>query len=88
MKNKTKIFHPIKLIGTLVFLMAFMLNIQTSLNGEWELVSVGFAQDTGGEDDNSGGDCTNCGNTDEDACQRVVVGNVTHYFSGPKSTCD
>lgn len=46
MKNKKTIFHPIKLIGALVFLMAFTLNIQTSLNGEWELVNVGFAQGT------------------------------------------
>jgi hypothetical protein len=45
MKNKNTIFHPIKLIGALVFLMAFTLNIQTSLNGEWDLVNVGFAQD-------------------------------------------
>lgn len=52
MKNKKTIFNPIKLIGALVFLMAFMLNIQTSFNGEWELVNVGVASGTGG----TGGD--------------------------------
>lgn len=53
MKNNKSIFHPIKLIGALVFLMAFVLNIQTSLNGDWELVNAGFAQGTG--DGGSGG---------------------------------
>lgn len=48
MKNNKSIFHPIKLVGALVFLMAFVLNIQTSLNGDWELVNVGFAQGTSG----------------------------------------
>lgn len=62
MKNKMTIFRPIRLIGALVFLMAFTLNIQTSINGEWELVNVGFAQDgsggTGGDGSGgSGGDC-------------------------------
>lgn len=55
MKNKKTNFNPIKLIGALVFLMAFTLNIQTSLNGEWELVNVGFANGSSG----SGGEnCT------------------------------
>ena len=54
MKNKKAIFHPIKLIGALVFLMAFTLNIQTSLNGEWELVNVGFAQGSGGSSGSGG----------------------------------
>lgn len=64
MRNKKTIFNPIKAVGILVFLMAFTLNIQTSLNGEWELVNAGFAQDgwggTGGDDGSggSGGDCT------------------------------
>lgn len=49
MKNKKTIFNPIKAVGILVFLMAFTLNIQTSLNGEWELVNVGFAQTCTGE---------------------------------------
>lgn len=48
MKNKKTNFNPLKIIGALVFLMAFTLNIQTSLNGEWELVNVGFAQGSGG----------------------------------------
>jgi len=50
MNNKKSIFHPIKLVGALVFLMAFVLNIQTSLNGDWELVNVGYSvTSTGGE---------------------------------------
>lgn len=72
MKNKKTIFHPIKLIGALVFLMAFTLNVQTSLNGEWELVNVGFAQDGSGGSEGSGGSsggsggCTN-GSVGDDA---------------------
>ncbi|MEB2785528.1 hypothetical protein [Algoriphagus persicinus] len=46
MKNNKSFFHPIKLVGALVFLMAFILNIQTNLNGDWELVNMGFAQST------------------------------------------
>ncbi len=56
MKNNKSIFHPIKLVGALVFLMAFVLNIQTSLNGDWELVNAGFAQGSSGSG-GSGGTC-------------------------------
>jgi hypothetical protein len=45
MKNKKAILAPIKVIGIFIFLAAFTLNIQTSLNGEWELVNAGFAKD-------------------------------------------
>ena len=38
-----------------MFLMAFTLNIQTSLDGQWELVNVGFAQDSEGSGGSSGG---------------------------------
>ena len=79
MKNKNTIFHPIKLIGALVFLMAFTLNIQTSLNGEWDLVNVGFAQDvtvsTGG-----------------DSCFTRTLSNCPEYpggsGGGQRVTCD
>lgn len=47
MKSKGTNFNPIKVLGMLVFLMAFTLNIQTSLDGEWELVNVSFAQGSG-----------------------------------------
>ncbi|REG84436.1 hypothetical protein C8N25_11510 [Algoriphagus antarcticus] len=46
MKNNKSIFNPIKLISALVFLMAFVLNIQTGLNGDWELVTAGFGRGT------------------------------------------
>ena len=94
MTNKRTIFHPIRLIGTLVFLMAFTLNIQTSLNGEWELVNAGFALNGSGGDGGSGGsggdgwlweshriECT--------ATITVVVGGVTYTetYSGTKRSC-
>lgn len=84
MKNKKTIFHPVKLIGALVFLMAFTLNIQTSLNGEWELVNVGFANGSGG----SGSECDKekyqsvCGGV-KDECKRETFGNgVCIWYKG------
>lgn len=65
MKNKKTIFHPVKYIGALLFLMAFTLNIQTSLNGEWELVNVGFAQGSGGSGGSGGSTCNDVCKTDE-----------------------
>lgn len=33
------------------------------------------------------GSCVVCDNINEDECQRVLVGNEAHYYSGPKSDC-
>lgn len=57
MENKKTNFNLLKIMGALVFLMAFTLNIQTSLNGEWELVNVGFAQGSGGSGGSGGAGC-------------------------------
>ncbi|UCS92425.1 hypothetical protein KZP23_17230 [Echinicola marina] len=38
----------IKLISGIVFLIALMLNIQTSLNGDFSLIPITLAQSTGG----------------------------------------
>lgn len=87
MKNRKTNFHPIKLIGALVFLLAFTLNIQTSLNGEWELVNVGIAQGSGGSG-GSGGTCQE-GTVANQCCPywdvEVEVGGGWPSF--PKVTC-
>jgi len=41
--NQTK-FKPTKIVGFLVFFLAFILNIQTDVNGDWELVNKSMAQ--------------------------------------------
>lgn len=46
--------------------MAFTLNIQTSLTGQWELVNVGYAQDSGGSGTGDDGGGTACGPYDYD----------------------
>lgn len=90
MKNKKTIFHPIKLIGALVFLMAFTLNIQTSLNGEWELVNVGFAQGSGGSSGSGGtGGCVS-GPVGDDAymlCDYKKVFLSTNCSAKVDKTC-
>jgi len=42
--NQTK-FKPTKIVGFLVFFLAFILNIQTDVNGDWELVNKSMAQE-------------------------------------------
>lgn len=70
MKNKkSNLIDPIKITGFFVFLIAFILNIQTSIDGQWELVNVGFGQSTADneEPECSAGGCnaTSCSFTGE-----------------------
>lgn len=48
MKKNKSISRPLNVIGAFVFLIAFVFNVQTSLNGDWELFNVAFAQGSGG----------------------------------------
>lgn len=91
-EKQQKNFHPIKTIGALVFLLAFTLNIQTSLNGEWELVNVGLAQGSGGSGGSGGGgDAPTCaaGGCNASSCSFTeeisVLGNGVTYSNS--TTC-
>ncbi|PZX47795.1 hypothetical protein [Algoriphagus chordae] len=39
MDYKKSKLYPVKIVGILVFFLAFVLNIQTDVNGDWGLVS-------------------------------------------------
>ncbi|WP_186756037.1 hypothetical protein [Echinicola salinicaeni] len=74
-----------------VFGAMLVFNVMISLDFEkgkflpsLTLMELGNQAYAVGEDE----DCVSCDNTDETTCQRVIVGNETHYYTGPKESCD
>lgn len=76
-----------RIFGMAALAAGMLYNVQVSDVASGSDVALSALGNMAAANPEGGAGCVRCEGIDESTCQRVIVGNTAHYFTGPKKPC-